>query len=101
MNIYDTINGCKLDYLHAELLANDPLIARLEALRIYSDARGMARRVAAEARRQLAGMQAAGYSAGRPYRIEAGSIIGCCTGYNTGHGVVRNRVNMAGWRCAA
>lgn len=88
-SIAEIINGARLAYLQVELLATDAQMAQLAARRIYSDARGMWRAVMAEARRQHAGMVAAGYSADRPYRVRGRHIHACSTAYPCGHGLIR------------
>jgi hypothetical protein len=89
MTLKETIDYARASYLRAHLLATDRDAATVAACKTYSHRRGMWRRVQADARRQAAGMDAAGYTAAKPYRVVGREIHGCGTCFIHGVGYLR------------
>lgn len=83
------LNSAKLSFQQAHKYAGCTNAEAVERSRaVYKDGRYW-KQVQATARRQAANMDAAGLTEDKPYFKQGGELIGACTAYTSGVGVIR------------
>lgn len=88
-SIARVINSAKLSFQQAHKYAHCTNTEAVERSReVYKDGRYW-RQIRATAQRQAANMDAAGLTEDKPYFKQGARIVGACTAYDSGVGVIR------------